>query len=202
MAVVPLEVDEVPQYTQILADADLDGLMGAALLKAFRPEATVKFSHAAAVRGGLESAFIDASTVMVDLPFDPACGWYIDHHATNRPTKEEEAAFVQAGGVVDWAPAPSAARVVHDLLQHVTPVAHLADLMPWVDALDSGGISLDDFRADGPALQFSRCCSLRHEATMHRIVSMFAQGADFDAVMSDPEVADLVAAKVDERRVA
>lgn len=202
MAVVPLEADEVPMYTRILADADLDGLMGAALLKAFRPEATVKFSHAAAVRGGFESAYINASTVMVDLPFDPACGWYIDHHATNRPTKEEETAFVQAGGAVDWAPAPSAARVVHDLLQNVTPVDHLTDLMPWVDALDSGGISLDDFRADGPALQFSRCCSLRHEATMHRIVNMFAQGADFDAVMADPEVASLVAVKVDERRVA
>lgn len=192
MAVQALQAGEVPFYSLILADADLDGLMGAALLKAFRPEASVRFSHAAAVRGGLDDGYINAQTAMVDLPFHPDCGWYIDHHATNRPTAQESTAFTQKGGVVDWDAAPSAARVVHDLLKNVTPVDHLTSLMPWVDALDSGGISLIDFREDGPALQLSRCCSLRYEPMMHRIVDLLANGADLDTVLRDEEVGPLV----------
>ena len=191
MAVHALKADQVPFYSLILADADLDGLMGAALLKAYRPEASVRFSHAAAVRGGLDDPFITSATVMVDLPFHSECGWYVDHHATNRPTAEESLAFTSKGGVVDWDAAPSAARVVHDLLRDVTPVDHLASLMPWVDALDSGGISLADFREDGPALQLSRCCSLRHEPLMHRIVDLLVNGADLEAVLMDEEVAPL-----------
>lgn len=191
MAVHALKADQVPFYSLILADADLDGLMGAALLKAYRPEASVRFSHAAAVRGGLDDPFITSATVMVDLPFHSECGWYVDHHATNRPTAEESLAFTSKGGVVDWDAAPSAARVVHDLLRDVTPVDHLASLMPWVDALDSGGISLADFREDGPALQLSRCCSLRHEPLMHRIVDLLVNGADLEAVLLDEEVAPL-----------
>ena len=189
MPVDALQAENVPFYSLILADADLDGLMGAALLKAYRPEASVRFSHAAAVRGGLDDAHITATTVMVDLPFHPGCGWYVDHHATNRPSPEASLAFTEQGGVIDWDAAPSAARVVHDLLKNVTPVDHLTSLMPWVDALDSGGISLKDFREDGPALQLSRCCSLRYEPLMHHIVDLFANGADLDAVLSDEEVA-------------
>lgn len=202
MAVHALKADQVPFYSLILADADLDGLMGAALLKAYRPEASVRFSHAAAVRGGLDDPFITSATVMVDLPFHSECGWYVDHHATNRPTAEESLAFTSKGGVVDWDAAPSAARVVHDLLRDVTPVDHLASLMPWVDALDSGGISLADFREDGPALQLSRCCSLRHEPLMHRIVDLLVNGADLEAVLMDEEVAPLAHALRTERQHA
>ena len=39
MGILPLSVDEVPQYSRIVADSDMDGLFGAAVLKAFRPEA-------------------------------------------------------------------------------------------------------------------------------------------------------------------
>ena len=79
MTVLPLREDEVPEYTHIVADSDMDGLFGAAVLKAFRPEATVMFSHAAALRGGLVDDHIDRNTVLVDLPFHSACGWYVDH---------------------------------------------------------------------------------------------------------------------------
>ena len=50
MGIVPLRRDEVPAYTRIVADSDMDGLFGAAVLKAFRPDAEVMFSHAAALR--------------------------------------------------------------------------------------------------------------------------------------------------------
>ena len=37
MGIVPLRREEVPHYTRILADSDMDGLFGAAVLKAFDP---------------------------------------------------------------------------------------------------------------------------------------------------------------------
>ena len=69
MAIRPLEADEVPAYSRILADSDMDGLFGAAVLKAFRPDAEVVFSHAAELRSGLVDDLIDRTTVLVDLPF-------------------------------------------------------------------------------------------------------------------------------------
>ena len=98
MPIVPLREEEVPFYTHIVADSDMDGLFGAAVLRAFRPEATVTFSHAAALRGGLVDASIDRDTVLVDLPFHPACGWYVDHHLTNRPDRAQAASFEADGG--------------------------------------------------------------------------------------------------------
>ena len=86
MGIHPLSVEEVPQYRRIVADSDMDGLFGAAVLKAFRPDAAVTFTHAAALRAGLVDEVISRDTVLVDLPFHPACGWFVDHHLTNRPT--------------------------------------------------------------------------------------------------------------------
>ena len=72
MGIVPLGEQDVPQFSRVLADSDLDGLFGAAVLKAFRPDAEVVFTHAAALRSGLVDHLIDRSTALVDLPFHPA----------------------------------------------------------------------------------------------------------------------------------
>ena len=97
MAIEPLAEGDVPYYHRIVADSDMDGLFGAAVLKAYRPEAEVLFSHAAAVRSGLMDELVDRSTALVDLPFHPQCGWYVDHHLTNRPSEAEASAFAQNG---------------------------------------------------------------------------------------------------------
>ena len=107
---------EIPQFTKIVADSDFDGLIGAAILKAYNPAAEVKFSHAALVRNGNMDEEINASTVIVDLPFHQNCGWYLDHHQTNKPTKQESLDFEKKGGVTDWQATPSAARLVYDLI--------------------------------------------------------------------------------------
>ena len=141
MAIEPLEEGDVPHYHRIVADSDMDGLFGAAVLKAYRPEAEVVFSHAAAIRAGLVDDLVDRSTVLVDLPFHPACGWYVDHHTTNRPNQTEATAFARAGGTQHWQDTPSAARLAYELLLNITDMRHLAPMMPVVDALDSGGIT-------------------------------------------------------------
>ena len=188
MGIVPLRREEVPSYTRILADSDMDGLFGAAVLKAFRPDAIVMFSHAAALRGGLNDGDIDRNTVLVDLPFHPACGWYVDHHLTNRPNEQEASSFAADGGTQHWEATPSAARLAYELLVNITEMEHLTPMMPVVDALDSGGISKESFLEDGPLLQLSRTCTSRDPAYMEHLVDLLAGGADFDALMADPVV--------------
>ena len=62
MGIVPLGEQDVPQFSRVLADSDLDGLFGAAVLKAFLPDAEVVFTHAAALRSGLVDHLVDRST--------------------------------------------------------------------------------------------------------------------------------------------
>ena len=202
MTVVPLREDEVPEYTHIVADSDMDGLFGAAVLKAFRPEATVMFSHAAALRGGLVDDHIDRSTVLVDLPFHSACGWYVDHHLTNRPDQAQAASFEADGGTQHWEATPSAARLAYDLLIDITDMEHLAPMMPVVDALDSGGITKEAFLADGPLLQLSRTCTSRDPEYMLHLVNLLANGASYEVLLEDSVVKQRCRQAAAERAVA
>ena len=186
MGIHPLSVEEVPPYNRIVADSDMDGLFGAAVLKAFRPDAAVTFTHAAALRAGLVDEVIGRDTVLVDLPFHPACGWFVDHHLTNRPDDDEAQMFKADGGTQHWEATPSAARLAYELLAEITDMDHLAPMMPVVDALDSGGISKEDFLADGPLLQLARTCTSRDPEYMLHLVNLLANGASFEVLLADP----------------
>ena len=118
---------DIPSFDRIIADSDLDGLCAAAVLKSYNPDAEVIFSHAALVRSGKIDDLITKSTAMVDLPFHPNCGWYLDHHQTNRPTNEEEKDFIASGGICNWEASPSAARVAYDLLSQSIDLSHLEE---------------------------------------------------------------------------
>ena len=135
----------LPDFTSIVADSDLDGLCAAAVLKAANPKAVVHFAHAALIRSGSVDHLIDRHTAMVDLPFHPDCGWYLDHHQTNRPNATEEAAFIARGGTCHWEATPSAARLAYDVLKPYIDLNHLEAIMPVVDALDSGQITREAF---------------------------------------------------------
>ena len=199
MAIRPLEADEVPAYSRILADSDMDGLFGAAVLKAFRPDAEVVFSHAAELRSGLVDDLIDRTTVLVDLPFHTACGWYVDHHLTNRPSEDEAQRFAASGGLQHWEATPSAARLAYELLVNITDMRHLAPMMPVVDALDSGGITKEAFLADGPLLQLSRTCTSRDPDYMAHLVDLLTSGASMETLVADEVVAARMQGVVEER---
>ena len=202
MPVRPLSEEEVPVFSRILADSDMDGLFGAAVLKAYRPDAEVMFTHAAAMRSGMMDGFVDRSTALVDLPFHPACGWYVDHHMTNRPDEEAAKAFAAAGGTQHWEATPSAARLAYDLLADITQMDHLTDMMPVVDALDSGGISKKEFLEDAPLLQLARTCTSRDPEYMRHLVGLLTGGASAEVLLNDSTVQKRLREVVDERVVA
>ena len=179
---------EIPQFTKIVADSDFDGLIGAAILKTYKSTAKVRFSHAALVRNGNMDQEIDASTVIVDLPFHQNCGWYLDHHQTNKPTEQESLEFEQRGGVTDWQATPSAARLVYDLISTHCDLANFVDVMPFVDALDSGGITIEQFREDGELMRFSRTLKVTESDYMNNIVNQLSQGKTISEILQLPEV--------------
>ena len=168
---------------RVVADSDLDGLMAAAVLKASKPEIEVHFAHPALLRSGSLDHLIDRQTAICDLPFHEDCGLYLDHHLTNRPTPAQEEDFEEAGGICHWRDTPSAARAAFDLMKDELDLSHLEEVMPIVDALDSGGISLEEFMEDGPIIRLSRSLSMSEPQHMQEVMQQFASGMHLDAIL-------------------
>ena len=169
--------------TRVVADSDLDGLMAAAVLKSSKPELEVHFAHPALIRAGVIDHLIDENTAICDLPFHPDCGLYLDHHMTNKPSEDEESSFLKRGGICHWKDTPSAARAAYELMKEDLDLSHLEEIMPIVDALDSGGISLDDFLEDGPIIRLSRSLSLTNESHMQNVLNQFAAGMKLEEII-------------------
>lgn len=174
-----------PEVRRIIADSDMDGMCAAVVLKKAYPHAEVHFAHAALIRSGIIDYLIDDFTVTVDLPFHPKSGWYLDHHLTNKPTDSEQMVFASKGGTIHWDHAPSAARLAFDLFRDEFDFPHLEVIMPLVDDLDSGGISLDTFRKDGPLLQLSRTLNYNDSNYMHHLLSLFQTSTSMDQIYAD-----------------
>jgi oligoribonuclease NrnB/cAMP/cGMP phosphodiesterase (DHH superfamily) len=178
----------LPNFKRIIADSDLDGLCAAAVLKTVNPNAEVIFAHAALIRSGAMDSQIDENTAIVDLPFHENCGLYLDHHLTNRPTKKQEEEFVARGGVCQWEATPSAARLAYDLISPFLDLSHLDEIMPIVDDLDSGGISKEDFLADGKILQLSRSLSLKHPEHLQNVLDLLSNGVILKDLLQDKNI--------------
>jgi len=169
---------------RVVADSDLDGLMAAAVLKASNPQIEVHFAHPALLRAGTMDHLIDRNTAICDLPFHPDCGLYLDHHLTNRPSPQEQVIFEENGGICHWRDTPSAARAAYDLLKDELDLSHLEEIMPIVDALDSGGITLEEFTEDGPIIRLSRSLSLSDPEHMQVVLDQFATGLPLDEILA------------------
>ncbi len=170
--------------TRVVADSDLDGLMAAAVLKAAKPSIEVHFAHPALIRAGSIDHLIDRNTAICDLPFHENCGLYLDHHQTNRPTKQQQILFEQNGGICHWRDTPSAARAAFDLMKDELDLSHLEEIMPLVDDLDSGGISLSEFMEDGPVIRLSRSLSLKDKNHIQVVLNQFAEGESLDNIIA------------------
>lgn len=180
----PVVMSPLDGIHRVVADSDLDGLMAAAVLKASKPEMEIHFAHPALLRMGNIDHLIDRNTAICDLPFHPDCGLYLDHHLTNRPSPEEQVVFEENGGICHWRDTPSAARAAYDLLKDELDLSHLEEIMPIVDALDSGGITLEEFIEDGPVMRLSRSLSMSDPDHMQVVMNQFATGLPLDEILA------------------
>ena len=83
---------------------------------------------------------------------------------------------------IDWQPTPSAARLAYELVKEHTNLANFVDSMPIVDDLDSGNITLEEFKKDGILLKLSRTLGLKNRDYMIKLVDELASGKSFEEI--------------------
>ncbi len=182
----------------IIADGDFDGLVAAAVLKTAWPKASVFFSHPSEIRSGDLDDSINQHTAICDLPFHPNCALYIDHHATNRPTDEQEREFEKRGGHIHWREADSAARVAYNLFLPLFDLSALEPIMYMVDRLDGGRISKEEFLSDNEIIWLSRTVTSSDQEYTSSLLNKLVEGESVSKIVKDTEVAQRIKNKKDE----
>ena len=185
MEVDPLSLD----IQRIVTDSDLDGVVTASILRRWWPDSEVIFGHPGELRAGLIDHLMNRKTAVCDLPRHPECGLSIDHHQSNKPLGDE-------GGVVSvWRATPSAARIAHDLLKDRIDLSDLDDLLDWVDKLDGGGVTREEYLSDTPAVWLGRVIDVS-EGTAMVVLEGLQRGVGVDEILKIP----LISSKLEERK--
>jgi len=172
---------------RIVTDSDLDGVVTGAILRRWWPEAEIVFGHPGELRAGLLDDCMDRHTAVCDLPRHPNCGLSIDHHQSNAPSEHDD-----EGVVTVWRQTPSAARIAYDLLVADTDLSDLSDMLDWVDKLDGGGITREEFRSDNPVIWLGRLIDVESGLALH-ILESLQHGVSVGDILSDTKVAPALA---------
>lgn len=167
---------------KIITDSDLDGVVTAAILKRWWPKAEVIFGHPGNLRAGMMDDVIDRNTAICDLPRHPNCGLSIDHHKSNAPKERAE-----ENCVILWEETPSAARIAYNLLKEKIDLSDLSETMLWVDKLDGGSISIDEFKGDNEVLWLGRIIGSSNEITM-KILENIENRKPINEILNLPDI--------------
>ena len=174
------------EINQIVTDSDLDGVVTAAILKRYWPDAEVFFGHPGEIRAGMLDHLIDRRTAVCDLPMHPSCGLSIDHHQSNRPTELEE-----EGVCVVWKDRPSAARIAYEIIGSAVDLTDLDELLVWVDKLDGGGITREEFLSDNPVVWLGRVVDEEDGVAM-LILDSIKDGLRVEEILAIPKISHCV----------
>ena len=122
---------------RLVTRSDFDGLMGAVLLKELGLISTKKFVHPKDIQDGI--AEINENDILVNVPYDPRCGLWFDHHIS----EEERGIAVKFSGA-SW-PAPSAARVIYEYYGGDNgKLAKFSEMIAQVDKCDSASFTREE----------------------------------------------------------
>ena len=174
---------------RIVTDSDLDGVVTGAILRRWWPDAEVVFGHPGELRAGLLDYCIDRYTAVCDLPRHPECGLSIDHHQSNAPVGDED------GVISIWRQAPSAARIAYDLLVNELDLSDMSDFLNWVDKLDGGWVTREEFLSEHPVIWLGRLIDVESGLAMH-ILESLQKGLGVEDILSQ----DWVASALKERK--
>ncbi len=168
---------------KIVTDSDLDGVVTAAILKRYWEDAEVVFAHPGELRSGNLDNIIDNHTAICDLPRHHKCGLNIDHHHSNRPNID-----LNFKGVDIWRDAPSAARIAYDLLSDIIDLSDLKELLLWVDKIDSGNITKEEFLSDGDMFTLSKLIGINSDINI-QILNFIKSGVALKDIFSHKDIA-------------
>ncbi len=124
------------EVERIIVDSDFDGVMCGAMLRLVFPRAEIIQSKASEIQEGKITNLITKTTLLADLRYTPACGYFFDHHESNKPTEP----FIG-----EWCLVDSAAHVIYSYFRDVGDFVNFKGLLPEVDKFDSGNITLEDY---------------------------------------------------------
>ena len=191
---LPIGVAEGPfhlEIRRIVTDGDLDGVVTGAILRRWWPDAEVIFGHPGELRAGVFDDVIDRWTAVCDLPMHPSCGLSIDHHQSNKPDE----GFGKS--MIIWRESPSAARIAYDIFSERVDLSDFENLLEWVDKLDSGAISHEEYLSDNPILWLSRVIDAGSSIAMN-VLKFLQDGVPVDQILADSKISDVVIEKKDE----
>lgn len=124
------------EVERIIVDSDFDGVICGALLRKVFPKVEIIQSKASEIQEGAIDHLITKKTLMADLRYSPSCGYFFDHHESNRP----ETDFIG-----EWMPVDSAAQVIYSYFRDVADFSDFDPIIAEINKFDSGNISLEDF---------------------------------------------------------
>jgi len=175
---------------RIITDSDLDGVVTGAILRRWWPDTEIKFGHPGDLRAGMMDHLINRKTAICDLPRHSNCGLSIDHHQSNEPDNN-----VNSEMVILWEPTPSAARIAYNLLENKTDLTDLTEMMIWVDKLDGGTITIEEFMGENPVLWLGRIIGSDENIAM-KILENLQNRMSVEDILLIPEINK----KLEERR--
>lgn len=167
---------------RIVTRPDFDGVVCAVLISdALGIEPPVHWVEPNEVSKG--SAGIRAGDIVANLPYDPACGMWFDHHATNRIDQPFEGLFREA---------PSAARNALEYFKGRFSRDY-SELVYWADRIDSAGFTQDEVlhpeKYDYVLLSMTVSGETGREEAYWELLVRMLRDQDIAAVMAHPEVA-------------
>ena len=174
----------------IITDSDLDGVVTGAILRRWWPNSEIIFGHPGDLRAGMMDHLINRHTAICDLPRHPNCGLSIDHHQSNEPKEG-----VISDTVVLWQQTPSAARIAYNLLKDKIDLSDLTEMMTWVDKLDGGSITIEDFMGNNPVMWLGRIIGDDKDITL-KILEKIQQRISVEEILLIPEISK----KINQRR--
>ena len=190
---LPIGVAEGPfdlEIKSIVTDSDLDGVVTGAILRRWWTDANVIFGHPGELRAGVFDEVIDRRTAVCDLPVHRNCGLSIDHHQSNKPDGDA------GDSMIIWRESPSAARIAYDVFSERVDLSDFESLLEWVDKLDSGAISHEEYLADSPVLWLSRVIDAGEGVAM-KVLEFLQEGVPVDQILSDSEISEII---IDKKR--
>lgn len=166
---------------RIVTRPDFDGVVCAVLISdALGIEPPVHWVEPNEVSKG--SAGIRAGDIVANLPYDPACGMWFDHHATNRIDQPFEGLFREA---------PSAARNALEYFKGRFSRDY-SELVYWADRIDSAGFTQDEVlhpeKYDYVLLSMTVSGETGREEAYWELLVRMLRDQDIAAVMAHPEV--------------
>ena len=172
---------------RLVTRGDLDGLTCAVLISFNEEVDALKLIHPQDITEG--NFEVGPDDILANLPYDPRCGLWFDHHMHTATPAAPPPNFRGAFGE-----APSAARLVYEYYGGEAAMPHYAELVRETDRLDSANLTPQDVMAPQGWIKLGFTIDGRtglgsFESYFLQLLEMLVREASVDEVLAHPEVA-------------